>query len=664
MSDISSYQSGSAPIGVQIAEKPIEQQNLEFDDYQLQQFQIAEKEYGNINSQIKKHPEWSGTFMNYFLHAEGKGEDLRPYYEVADWLHKHPLPSDIGSARIGSCSTIFSSLLEIYKSGHSLPEKLPLTSTGVIDEFMLQFQLIRDKLIYKGHALLISGRVCMNDVNFLEDDYLYSEGNRDAYEVFQSLGSMSQHNYKGVSDPNDMEGKIAENMWSNMSIKMSFDDMNIRGIQILDALEYADGSIQKLYEHMNQPFPMNTRDDNIYKYCNMKAAQRIRDKVSTSEYIAVSDGASFDKQDMSDSSIMGYRNPDLIPYRYKMSVLNYMDYLKEEIQPISTDWSKIDIITSTPLKEALKAAEARGFKVICETGIRKSWNDNVRAILMYNQETGAFIHMPSAQDSDACYGGCDMDFWSKHDIPWQMLQHASGGGLSHYKGMVWHRVTYNNGLFSSYDNITDLIRADEIDWNRLGFIEINSMPVPMYYNHPFIRENDLAMEVGYPLAHMICDMGGYRFQCMLNTLFAHYDNSINCEICPQYSQIKNDDIAFTAAVYHLSIWGIGEVADALKLCRLVKLYMKMPDDEYAKLIGALRNQLKQRDQREMDRINDPETPPHVKRTLSQEFKSLDAYCEENIQAAYHFDNENVLLEKAVIGENMTLETIGIKLPWM
>ena len=662
MSEQNNYQSGANPIGVQVTNTPIEQQNMQFDNYQLQQFQIAESEYGNIDSEIKKHPEWSGTFMNYFLHAEGKGEGLRPFYEVADWLHKHPLPSDAGG-QIGCSSTVFSNLLEIYRLGHSLPENLPLTSTGEVDEFMFQFQLIRDKLKYKGHPQLISGRLCMNDINLLEDDYVLAEGNREAYEIFCSLGSMSQHNFKGPVSPGDRFGQIANNIWANTSIKLGFDDMNIRGIQILDALEYADGSIQKLYEHMSQPFPNDTRDPNIYKYCNMKAAQRIRDKVSTSEYIAVSGGASMDKQDMKDSMLMGYRNPELIPYRYKMSVLNYMEYL-EDIQPIKTDWSKIDIISNTRKEEAIKAAEARGFKVICTTGTRDRWGDTCQAIMMYNDKTGAFIHMPMAQDSNACYGGCSMDFWSKQSIPWQMLQHASGGGLHHYEGMIWHQVTYNEGLFSSYDNITDMLSASEIDWNKLGFVGLNCIPVPQYYEKPFNRENELAIEVGFPLAHMMCDMGGYRMQCMLNTLIAHYDQSIDCEACPQYSQIKDDNIAFAAAAYHLSTWSLGDVEESLKLCRLAKLYLKMPDEEYAKLIAAVRNQMKERDERELSRINDPQNPDFVKQRLKSEFRSLDDYCVEHIQLAYGFDNDELLVEKAVIGEDRPLEVIGVKLPWM
>lgn len=621
-----------------------------FDDYQLQQFQIFEHEYGHKNTEIKKHPEWNGIFMNCFLHAEGKGEDVSYFYEVADWLSKYQLPSDRNSTQIGHDFTILSNLLKIAKMKHSLPEELPMDENGQIDEFMLSFLLIQNRLKLEGNPLLVSGRLSINDIGMFEDDYIYSEGIKKAYEIFKAFSSISQHDHDMKSADYGTKS-IAENMWFRMNIKLMFDDMHIRGIQIVDALEYAGGSVQKLYECVTHPFPENTIDPNLVKYCNMKAAKRIRDRISNSEYIAVVGGASFDKHNMSKYSMCGYRNPELILCEYKMTESNYMEYL-EEIEPLEIDWSKIDIIQDTSIEESLKAAEARGFKVI-----RKNQINDYYTILMYNQHTGAFINILKGQEDNVCYGGCDMNFWCKNDsIPWSELRHSSSGSIDDYEMMRWYEITYNEGLFSQYDNIVKYLNGNIIDWSRIGFGSQSSIPIPHYYDQPYIREDDLSHDIGYQNAHMMCHIGGYRLECIINTLIAHYDTEIDTEICPQYKMIANDDNGFKAVINHFCIWGFDSVREALMLCRLVKIYLQMPDKEYEKLISVLIEEIKEKDNRKTEMRN--------KRQFMDEHRSLSEYCYKNIHIAYKFPLDELIVEKAVSVGGRTLKSLGVKLPWI
>lgn len=651
-----------SPSYVQISGNADVQPDMTFDDYQLQQFTIFESEYKRVDTEIRKHPEWHGNFMSFFLHAEGKGEDLRPYYEVADWLSKNQMPSDANTGKIGASITILQHLLNIAKMGKPLPKELPLADDGTVDEFMLNWKLIEKSYEYKGHPKLISGRLCIYDVGLFDEDFFYSEGNRKVHDILNQLGDASSHKYNRQFSASEPEAAMAENWWAHNSIKHALDDMNIRGVQVLDALEYVGGSVQKLQEHLHQPLPMDTIDENIAKYCNMKAAQRIRDKVTKSEFIAVHGGASFDKEDMSTSCMTGYRNPDLIPYRYKMSVLNYKEYLID-MEPLTEDWSKVDIIQGTDFDTAMKAAESRGFKMIRRTNERARFGDKSFSVLMYNPQTGAFLSAPSARLNDINYGGCNIDLWeSTKSIPFEMLMHGSSGCVFHYQDVCWHNITASDGLFSQYDNVVEYLDASSIDWNKLGFAGSDTIPVPTYFDRYYGREDELAQFIGYEDAHMICDMGGYRMGLVLNALIAHYDMEIDATICPQYALIREDRI-FRDCLDGLCLWDNQNIYEGLKILRLIQIYLNLPDEDYNKLIASMRQILHERDELELSRINEQSGFGHVRDEMMARFNSLEKYFDKNIKISRGFKNDKLIVEKVLAKDGNTADTLGVKFPW-
>ncbi len=669
------------PIGVQIKENPDLSKELKFNDYQVQQFMIAEKEYGNVDTEIKKHPEWSGTFMNYYLHREGKGQDCKIMYEAAQWYADMKLPSDEKSGFLASSHGILHNVIQILDFGGTLPAELPKASDGSVDEYMLEWKLFEQVLGKKGNPVLISGRFAYDDKNIglMDDELFFSEGIKEAADILSAISAACQHYTPKHCTADDPFASISENVYNSLAMKLALDDMNIRGQQVIDALEYFDGNVQELYRHLNQPYPMSTRDPEIVKYVNMKAAKRIvegskRGRIIV-EPIAVNSGASFDK--IKDGSaganwmaVSESQNPEEAAQFYKMTAVNYEKYLVD-MEKKAVSYKDIDIIRETSLDLALKAAQARGFKIVRRGPDRLCNGDITRGILMFNENTGAFISMDSAKDDDVCHGGCDMDFWDVGNrINFRMLKHSSSGCPHHYKGIRWHQITHHEGLFSQYDAIEVFLKdnGSQIDWKKLGFGH-DAMPVCKYLAHPYFNESDLSQKIGYVDAHMICDMGGYRLTCMLNSMLAYYDTELDLDACKPFELTKTE-LMIDAAVEHLAVWTEKETYESLKLMRIMQLMFNMPEDEYQKFIDALERKCVARDKRTLKEIEELDDGLYKKKRVD-EYRSVHE-CFRKYENILHgrdndilhgFDNDAIITDllKAKTGIE-DLEHI-VKFPW-
>lgn len=616
-----------------------------FDDYQLSQFLIAEQNYGNMDSEIKNHPEWSGTFMNFYLNSEGKGEDCSAYFIVAQWLSESKLPGDAKKGTIGNDMNILSDAINLARKGVSLPKELPMKD-GEVDEFMLRWVLMQMLYNTDGRERLKSGRYAYGDhVGMLDDGVFFSEGIKEADDALTELCRTCSH-YTEQQSPDG-------NAYAYLAMKLALDDMNIRGQQILDAVEYA-GNVQELYRLLNRPLPESTRAPEIAKYVNRKAAERIRDGKSKAEPVAVDGGASFDK---AFTPVLQCHNPELAAKHYRMTEIDYEQYLAG-IKKLDEDYKNIDVINGTNLNLALRACQARGFEMVRMGGVR---DDGSRGILLWNPVTGAFVTFDSAQEDNACYGGGDLDFFDagKEHISWRMLSHGSSGGVHDYEEAIWHQLTYHHGLFREYDQIAGMLHAEDVDWERIGF-GITRIPFCEYYKSPYFNEPKLAEKIGYKDAHMICDMGGFHLQQFINLVLTYYDGEIDISHAAPYKIVKRDTMP--RQCLNIFILWVGEMNETMKLMRLAKLMLQMPDEEFKKFTDALYERCVDENKKQQERIGAEENPV-VKRRMKEDFKDYVKAYGRNKRVLEGFKNEEKIADELL--RNATPPTkCGVKLPWL
>lgn len=555
-----------------------------FDEGQLQQISLAESEYGNRDSEIRKHPEWSGTFMNYFLHSEGKGEDCGMYFELADFLSRVGLPSDKATGKLGSSLSIFSRLVSLSRLSVPLPEPDRFDGSGNVDEDAYRFRLLEAVLAAKGKERLLSGRFAYSDaVGIFDEDDFFSEGIPEVKRVLDQLSLVARQYGKRTADPSDAWGSVADNAFLMASVKLSLDDMGIRGRQVVDALGYAGGSVQHLYRMLNRPMPQDTRDPDLVRYVNDCSARRILSGESVWEYVAVPGGASFYKA--GPHVPLGMCDPRVVSRRFRMGLPDCPAYLWEG-KPVPVDWRNVDIIDGIDYRSAVKAAVARGFWVLREGPWRDSFGDRCRSVLLYNKDTGAFLHAGSAKEDSFCYGGANLDFWLQSRSRVSCLfGHASSGCPSGCPDSRWYSLSYQDGLFSEYDGITDAMRPDAVDWDRLGFGS-HGMPVPMYWEFPFFRDDELSGVFGDEAAAVLRGLGNYHMALVMNMVVAHYDTGIDLSVCPQYAAAASERMwGYVAECF--GMWSSCEVDGTLALAWLVKDWLGMPDGEHAKMLDAL-----------------------------------------------------------------------------
>ncbi len=638
-----------------------------FNEAQKQQFEIA-AHLGVSDEEIRQHPEWSSTFMNYFINREKEDKKLSIMYEIADMLTECRMPCD--SETIGNDWRVLHLLIQIMDVQTKRKKKwVPLfvnTGNEKQDVAKYRFSLLRALYGLLEKEMLLSGRYVLDDMAGFDGDDLMAEGYPEVGDILTSLGSMCQHKTESVVKSDNFVGKIVENIWQTNVPKLGFDDMNIRGRQILDALEYAGGNVWELYQMLNRPYPESTRDPNLVAYVNACAARRIQNKESDMEYIAVCGGASFCH--MGSILPIGMMSTDeelnrAKKYSFRMTAENgaYEHYLSD-IKPITVDYKQIDVISNTPMQDAIKAAKARGFQML-RMGVERpsSFGSMLRPFMMYNPDTAAFIYAGGATQSNACYSGIDLDFWAeKGAIDFSLAMGGSSGSINGYEDVIWHEYSYNNGLFAEYDNCAFLLHSEKLDFDKIGF-GIDGMRVMNYFAYPYFNQEKLSKEIGGKNANMLCDMGLYYIGVFINYVLAHYDTEIDTKLCSQYAMIQTDKVWDMIA--DRMPW-YREIKTTAKLSRIAQLILKLPDSEYEKYYQAVLRDTKNRYEREVAYAKSADWPELVKKNHLANITDNSKLVQRYRDTMHGFRNDEKIAEIIIEKHGVPITELGVKLPWL
>lgn len=575
-----------------VMDKQKKENTPNFDDRQSEQIFIAESHFCITDSEILKHPEWSSTFMNFYINREAKGEDTTPLFVAADYLKRHRLPCDIKEKQIGNTIDGVHCLLEAIEQGIDI-ETITPEKDGMIDYDKWKFMLMTETLKKKGSEVLLSGRVCLTG-NVFTDEEIMAEGLPEARDICSKLCSYSANSKSpySLSSSDDPFARMGERTWKMESILLTLDDMGIRGRQLLDAVEYAGGIVQDLYKILEAG-----RSQELVDYVNMKSALRIKEEESNKEYIAVTNGASFDKEyhaylDRGFPSFMTTSNRRESIYKYTMDKINYEEYMDLKVAAKETDYSKLDIVNNTDTATAIKIAEARGFQTIRRFGKGKTYGDeDTEYILMFSPDTGALFSAETALERNICYGGCKLHLLSYECFDWNMAGRFSGGALGNYDET--HLFEYKwtereEGLFSNYDNLPkeSFATGDKLKEYAKNMI---SLPIPQYVPDSHENRYELEKKVGFDVSYyFVNEMGNYHFNKMANYILMHYDEDLLKSECPAYTQFKDENCYLS---HMADVVGAYAINDELMAIRLAFKYLQMPDDEINKCMNAIRKSI-------------------------------------------------------------------------
>lgn len=311
----------------------------EFDEQQVDQLLLAEQE-GVPNTECRKHNEWGPTLMNYCWNREKEGKPIDVVYKVADYLKLFPtdkkyLYDDMNTISYG---------IKAFECGRQPIDPLSLTADRSFDKDMFKFVSVRDAMIMNGDPVLWSGRISMNNTGMFNDTIVMGEGIPKAVEIASQLQSWAINKRRKSSEYGDFnpEAQLANNIWNSASILLRLDDMNIRGYQLLYAMEYTDGSIEKLYEILDA----GRTSSQLVDYINMRSAKDYLAGDVTHNQVAVDSLASF-CYDRTDFFVANDR------LTLNLDPLSAEQYAKLDIQPIKTDWASLDICNTVDLESHL-----------------------------------------------------------------------------------------------------------------------------------------------------------------------------------------------------------------------------------------------------------------------------------------------------------------------
>lgn len=564
----------------------------EFNDEQLEQISLSKDHFKIHNSEILKHPEWSSTFMNFYINREAKGEDTAPLFVAADYLKRHRLPCDVKGKQIGNTIDGVHCLLEAIELGIDIENITPMKD-GMIDYDMWIYMLMTETLKKKGSEVLLSGRVCLTG-NVFMDEEIMAEGLPEAKDICSKLCSYSANSKSpsSISSSDDPFARMGERAWKMESILLMLDDMGIRGKQLLDAVEYAGGTAQDLYKILD-----TGRSQELVDYVNMKSALRIKEGESNKEYIAVTHGSSFDKEnndalDRNFPSFMNSSNKRESIYKYRMDKINYEEYIDLKVAAKEIDYSKLDIVDNTDTATAIKIAEARGFQTIRRFNKGKTYGDeDTEYILMFSPETGALFNAQTAVAKNICYGGCYLRVLSNECVSWDITGPCSRGSIgdpnkTHLFKYEW--TEGEEGLFSSYDKLSKEFFATG-DKLKEPAKNMDSLSIPQYVPDPHVKNDAFGKKVSFDVFnYFVKGMGNYYFNKMVNYILMHYDEELFKSECPVYTQFKDEDFYLSNMA---DVVGASSVNDDILAIRLAFKYLQMPDEEIQKCINAMKESL-------------------------------------------------------------------------
>ena len=464
--------------------------------------------------------------------------------------------------------------------------------------------------------------------DLLKDDYLMSEGNHKASTVLSEIRGVALKEKETSSFENS---SMMDRLDCMIQVSFDLDKFNIRGVQILDAMDYTKGSAQLLYEIIRNGQPDEISA--LIEYINSKAALRIKNGESLEENIACLNGLnSFD------SEYIG-------KYNLVMTKENVDSYLRDA-NPLSFDFSKIDICGFTNKKAALDAASARGFRVIKDTN--PTFEDGkLSSIIMYNDKTGAIIDAPGVSNDNFCYAGCELYFVAKGDLKHSFDENVSFNRIPE-TDLIKCQSNYTDGLFSYYDKCVDkLIPINNFVFPIPSYVRADNAYFINSETHPFI--NDVLIKGNRNLSSRV-----YAINGTINLLLLKYDNEIQNSGVSLYEPLKDKEIcsddAFIKELISKAGLYVSEIEKGLNILNIAFCYLQVPETEQIRIVEAVENEL----ENDFDRYS--------KSPFAKNITIKDVH--ESFRRYKSIKNDDVAMNKLFDALNLQeVKTIPVDLPW-
>lgn len=445
----------------------------------------------------------------------------------------------------------------------------------------LLFEVLRRSFLPKPNT----GRVKASECILNNDDLscaLITEGIPEAEEIYHKakLASMETNSLNNTGTGRNILGNSFDRGWKAHSFLLGLDDMNIRGQQLVYALEYFDGDIPSMV------VGVTNRDTQMVEYINY----RIHD---TNYHIegalsimpkAVSGGA---------SSTEGY---DFAPPIDCM--ISPSDNIKK-VGKKTVDYSSRSILFPTTLEEGLKILDALGFKLVWKSNLisindfkKDLFGKDNYFIILVNPNNGSICKISSATDDCILNGGMDIlvPFKDTGDSFFSYFGEVETNRIEGREGYCVGRIHSSGGSDDIIDIYKRFTRDVECvkDSDILGYGSWNQIPILKKYD--FEHDSYNHRECKDKLLEMLISQNSlYGLSDICNCL--EMDRSVASipkEFRSLYSSFLKNKYRLTMEYVHFSI----HVESSTLYFGTAFNMLNIPDSEIEKYYEAAKSSLK------------------------------------------------------------------------
>lgn len=543
--------------------KEISLRSIGFDEHQIMQLNLA-TQYDVVNSEIFQHTDWPPNLMNICWNRERSKEPIKSLYSVAEYVNTNFGVYPIGK-EFSDNITILLSLVSIADNNGTFPE-VSRNADGSVNRSMTVYKMVQSKYRAEGVSRLVTHRLSLNTIPELDYKLVMAEGDEQAYDIVNQLGNYAST----AAEEGSLFGSVFESRaWNMSSIILELDDMNIRGKQLVYALDYVDGVIEKLYEILSSR--SRSTSDELRRYINHRTAMEYKNRDSEFPMNAVSHGASFQRMGSMHSITTDYE-----PVIMSGEMLNAAR--NDKIEPLKTDWSKVEIQNSVSIAVAKRACEARGFKLVRDV-IRKGHfeDETLHSLIWYNPDKGDYIKASSAKDTDLVYGGAELFMVRETGEELRNAArnvHGSSGPINGLNAR-YYSIYQHDGLFRQYSHFSSISGGLNLDWSKIGF-GISGVPIPRYVDEGIVSSSVFMDVFDTRLGYELSNMGNYLCINLINRILACYDEELQNSCSPHYKLLSDwmNDVGF---IESLSFWSASSWVE-YKYATLVLSYLEAPQE--------------------------------------------------------------------------------------
>ena len=349
---------------------------------------------------------------------------------------------------------------------------------------------------------------------------------------------------------------------------------------------------------------------------------------------------------------------------------------------VEKDYRNMDITRGTNKEDAIRATEARGFRIVREVKKPVAVHDKYlsrivgeelgSSIVMYNDETGAILTASSVIENDFCNGGCSIRFVMNNNILSELpeerdhaIVHSIGGDWNEYFIPQVALKNEKDGFLAYYDKISDYIKSckEKIDNGALDNIPECTFGFLSYIDTIRVKED--RMEDFYNLPISREDMFLIYFNHAINLILEKFDPEVINSDCPAFDKIKDEKEFSELFCNNIGLYknssNAGDLSNRVILLKTAFNYLQMPEQEQNIILDAVRSRLREWDKsiEDIAKLINGETPINPENTFVGKFNKQI----EN-PVLYGRNGETMTTDEILDCLNMTdITAVDVKLPW-